>query len=127
MSFPTGSTANGSIFLPSFTAHNEPICRDCFLTPRRHVGWRHRCAALGGLAGVAGAALLVLQGSGSGPSFSSAYLPGYLAALGCAFTWSGYSLLSRRLGHVPSDVVGGFCGVTALLGLIVHMATELTV
>src|SRR5438270_359265 len=60
-------------------------------------------------------------------TFSVAYLPGYLAALGCAFTWSGYSLLSRRLGRVPSDAVGGFCGVTALLGLIVHLATELTV
>jgi drug/metabolite transporter (DMT)-like permease len=94
------------------------------LLPGERLRWWH---VLGGLAGFAGAALLVLQGTVSDPSFSSAYLPGYLAALGCAFTWSGYSLLSRRLGHVPSDAVGGFCCVTALLGLIVHLATEVTI
>ena len=34
----------------------------------------------------------------AGSGFASGYLLGYLAALGCAFTWSGYSMLSRRLG-----------------------------
>ena len=49
---------------------------------------------------------------------------GYLAALACAFTWAGYSVLSRRFGAVPSDAVGGFCGATALLGLIFHLSFE---
>ena len=30
------------------------------------------------------------------------------AALACAFTWSGYSLQSRRYGEVPTDVVTFF-------------------
>jgi drug/metabolite transporter (DMT)-like permease len=94
------------------------------LLPGEHLRWWHM---LGGLVGFAGAAVLVLQKAEGGVGFSMAYAPGYLAALGCAFTWAGYSLLSRRLGHVPSDAVGGFCGVTAILGLIVHLGVEATV
>jgi drug/metabolite transporter (DMT)-like permease len=94
------------------------------LLPGEQLRWWH---VAGGLAGFAGAALLVLQKSDGGAGFDSAYALGYLAALGCAFTWSGYSLLSRRFGSVPSDAVGGFCGVTAILGLLTHLAIEPTV
>ena len=54
------------------------------------------------------------------------FILGYLAALACAFTWSVYSVISRRFGNVPSDAVGGFCGVTAVLGLISHLLFEQT-
>ncbi len=91
------------------------------LLPGERLRWWH---VAGGLAGFAGAALLVLQKTGGSTGFERAYAPGYLAALGCAFTWSGYSLLSRRLGHVPSDAVGGFCGATAVLGLATHLLFE---
>jgi drug/metabolite transporter (DMT)-like permease len=94
------------------------------LLPGEHLRWWH---VAGGIAGFAGAALLVLQKAGGGPGFDHAHALGYLAALGCAFTWSGYSLLSRRLGNVPSDAVGGFCGATAILGLLTHLALEPTV
>ncbi len=94
------------------------------LLPGERLRWWH---VLGGLAGFAGAAVLVLQKSGDGAGFSPAYSLGYLSALGCAFTWSGYSLLNRRLGSVPSDAVGGFCGVTAILGWVVHLGIETTV
>jgi len=95
------------------------------LLPGERLHWWH---VAGGAAGFAGAALLVLHGGqGGGAGFEAAYLPGYLAALGCAFTWSGYSILSRRLGSVPSDAVGGFCGATALLGLATHLWLEPTV
>ena len=62
-----------------------------------------------------------------GLSLAGGYLLGYAAALGCAFTWSGYSILSRRLGSVPSDAVGGFCAATAVLGLLAHLLIETTV
>ena len=94
------------------------------LLPGEHLRWWH---VAGGIAGFAGAVLLVLQKAGGGPGFDGAHVLGYLAALGCAFTWSGYSLLSRRLGNVPSDAVGGFCGATAILGLLTHLALEPTV
>jgi len=97
------------------------------LLPGERLRWWH---VAGGLAGFAGAAMLVLQrgaGSGGGLSLAGGYLLGYAAALGCAFTWSGYSILSRRLGSVPSDAVGGFCAATALLGLLAHLLIETTV
>jgi drug/metabolite transporter (DMT)-like permease len=77
---------------------------------------------LGTFCGLAGATLLVTKGQGLG--FDPAFALGYLAALACAFTWSGYSLVSRRLGAVPSDAVGAFCGVTAILGLVCHLVFE---
>src|SRR5205814_5196562 len=54
------------------------------------LGWPHLA---GTLLGVAGVALLAFS---RGVSFTGAYALGYLLALGCAFTWSLYSVLSRR-------------------------------
>ncbi|MBX6321679.1 MAG: DMT family transporter [Rhodospirillaceae bacterium] len=91
------------------------------LLPGERLRWWH---VAGGLMGLAGAALLVTQGRAL--AFDPAYALGYAAALACAFTWSVYSLLSRRLGAVPTDAVGGFCGATALLGLAGHLLFETT-
>jgi drug/metabolite transporter (DMT)-like permease len=88
------------------------------LLPGERLHWTH---LLGGAIGLAGAALLVLQKAGGAVSFDAQYLIGYLAALGCAFTWSTYSVMSRRFGQAPTDLVGGFCGATALLGVIAHI------
>ncbi|ACA16523.1 protein of unknown function DUF6 transmembrane [Methylobacterium sp. 4-46] len=82
----------------------------------------HLIGALLGLAGVV--ALFLGRGS---LSFEAAALPGYLAALACAFLWSGYSVLSRRVGAVPTDAVAGFCLATAFLSLLCHLAFETTV
>lgn len=54
-------------------------------------------------------------------------LPGYLVALGCALIWSSYSVLSRFVRSVPTDAVGWFCGVTALLAWACHLLWEETV
>jgi drug/metabolite transporter (DMT)-like permease len=91
------------------------------LLPGERLRWWHLA---GGLAGLAGTALLVTRGGGM--ALRSEFLLGYLAALACAFTWSIYSVVSRRFGEVPSDVVGGFCGATALLGLAAHLLFEQT-
>lgn len=78
---------------------------------------------LGGLIGFAGAALII-QGGGSG--FDAAALPGYLLAFGCALFWSGYSVLSRRLGDIPTEAVAVFCVATAVLSAGLHLLTEET-
>jgi drug/metabolite transporter (DMT)-like permease len=52
---------------------------------------------------------------------------GYAAAFAAALTWMGYSLLSRRLGAVPTDAVGGFCGATAALAFLCHLSFEATI
>ena len=91
------------------------------LLPGERLRWWH---GAGALAGLAGAVLLVTRNGGL--SIDPRYAVGYLAALACAFTWAGYSVLSRRFGQVPSDAVGGFCGATALLGLVCHLSFETT-
>lgn len=79
---------------------------------------------LGALIAFAGAALVVV---GPGAGFSAEALPGYAAAAACALIWSGYSILSRRLGQVPTETVTVFCLATAVLSAFAHLAVETTV
>ena len=96
------------------------LLSSCF--PGERLRWFH---GAGALAGFVGAALLITNGQGF--SFNWDYRLGYLAALVCALTWSGYSVLSRRFGAVPTSAVGGFCGVTAVLAWLCHGVWETTV
>src|SRR5438270_9829603 len=61
------------------------------------LGWPHLAGALLGFAGV------VLLAVNRGLSFSGVYALGYALALGCAFAWSLYPVLSRRFGEPPTD------------------------
>ncbi len=87
----------------------------------QRLGWPH---ILGALLGFAGVALLAFA---RGISFGSGYLPGYLLALGCAFAWSLYSVLSRRFGETPTDAIAAFCAAASLLSLACHLVFETTV
>lgn len=78
---------------------------------------------LGALVAFAGAALIVLRG---GADFGGGAAAGYALALLCALTWSGYSVISRRLGAVPTASVAVFCIAAALLSLAAHLALEET-
>ncbi|SDI88220.1 DMT family transporter [Aliiruegeria lutimaris] len=78
----------------------------------------------GGALGFAGAALIIL---GDGQSFGGNAWAGYALALACAFFWSGYSVISRRLGHAPTETVAIFCLATAALSALAHFAMEQTV
>ena len=88
------------------------------LLPGERVRWFH---IAGAVAGFAGSGLLITGGHFDG--FQAVYATGYAAAFACALTWSSYSVLSRRFGQVPSDVVGLFCAATAVLSLLAHLAT----
>lgn len=92
------------------------------LLPGEKLRWFHLAGAL---AGFVGAGLLVTKGRAL--SFEAHYSLGYLSALVCALTWSTYSVLSRRFGSVPTNAVGGFCGVTAMLAVLCHLLFEPTV
>jgi drug/metabolite transporter (DMT)-like permease len=85
------------------------------------LGWPHLAGALLGFAGVA------LLAAGRGLGFSSAFALGYALALGCAFAWSLYSVLSRRFGETPTDAIASFCATAALLSLLCHWLFEATV
>jgi drug/metabolite transporter (DMT)-like permease len=91
------------------------------LLPGERLRWWH---VAGSAAGLAGAALLITRNNGL--VVDAGYVVGYLSALACALTWPAYSLLSRRYGGASSDAVGGFCGATALLGLLCHLLFEQT-
>ncbi len=79
----------------------------------------------GAVLGFTGAAL-ILSGAG-GIGFQTRYLPGYGLALLCALTWSGYSVISRRIRHTPTSSVAIFCLASAVLSLLLHLAFEQTV
>jgi drug/metabolite transporter (DMT)-like permease len=76
-------------------------------------------------AGVAFAgAALVIAGPMEAPA--GAWI-GYASALACAFIWSGYSVLSRRVGDAPTEAVTVFCAVAAALSALAHVFLESTV
>jgi len=80
---------------------------------------------IGAALGFAGAALIITGGGGAG--FDRQYLPGYGLAILCALTWSGYSVLSRRVGNAPTASVAVFCLATALLSAGLHLTLEQTI
>ena len=89
------------------------------LVPGERLTGRH---ILGGLLAFAGAAVNVLSAGAGGVS-----VPALLLAFLCALTWAGYSVISRRLGAVPTESVTVFCLATALLSTVAHLTLEQTV
>ena len=85
------------------------------------LGWTHLAGAALGFAGVA------LLAFGRGLAFADDHALGYALALGCAFTWALYSVLSRRFGDTPTDAIAGFCAASAILSLLCHLLFERTV
>lgn len=87
-------------------------------------GERLRGQHIGGaLIAFAGAAVIVL---GRESELPGSVLGQALAFL-CALTWAGYSVISRRLGEVPTESVTVFCLATAVLSGIFHLALEPTI
>ena len=92
------------------------------LLPGERLRWWH---VTGAIIGFFGAVLLVTGGKGLA-GFKSEFGLGYAMAVACALTWSCYSVANRRYASVPTDTVGGFCAVTALLSGFCHLAFETT-
>ncbi len=90
------------------------------LLPGERLRWFH---VAGAALGLVGTVLIVGRG---GLVFEARYGLGYLAALGCALTWSTYSVVSRRFRGVPSAIVAGYCVVTAVLSALAHRLFETT-
>ena len=83
--------------------------------------WSHLMGAALGFTGVS------LLAFGRGVHFEGSHALGYLLALGCAFTWSLYSVLSRRFGETATDAIAAFCAVSGVLSLVCHLMFERTV
>ncbi|PJI37486.1 EamA family transporter [Ferrovibrio sp.] len=91
------------------------------LLPGERLRWFHIAGAGCGLIGT----VILIAGKGE-IGFDWRYAAGYAAAFACAFTWSIYSVLSRRFATVPTDAVGAFCAATAVLSWIGHFMFETT-
>jgi len=90
------------------------------LLPGERLGRLH---IAGALVAFAGAGLIVMTrktGGGEGSAL------GMVLAFGCALTWASYSVLSRKLGNVPTESVTVFCLTTALLSGLAHLVLEET-
>lgn len=77
---------------------------------------------LAALLGFAGAGVVIL--GGSDPANLGGWAWGYLPALGSAFIWASYSLLTRRVPAFPTAAIGGFALVSGLLSLLCHVLLE---
>ena len=80
---------------------------------------------IGVICGLSGAVLVISRGEIG--SLLQQFGRGHVLAFACAFIRSAYSVLSRRFAAVPTDVVVGYCLVTALLSVFCHLALEETV
>ena len=89
------------------------------ILPGVRLGARHLTAAL---IGFAGAALAILGRAEGGAGTAWAW--GYLPALGSAFIWATYSLLTQRVTPFPTAAIGGFAAVSGALSLLCHAALE---
>ena len=79
---------------------------------------------IGACLGFMGAALLITGGKGLQIDASATI--GYGLALIAAFTWTSYSLFSRRLPNLPTQSVIAYCAITTLLAIIAHLTFEVT-
>lgn len=75
-----------------------------------------------GLAFAGAAAIVLAGGMGAGPGAAL----GLGLAFLCSLTWAGYSVLSRKLGDVPTEAVTVFCLLTAALSAAAHLMLETT-
>jgi len=75
--------------------------------------------------GLCGTVLVVLS-RGQGGDAGSHPVSGLAAAAGCAVVWAVYSVNNRRFRDVPTEVMGGICGLVALAGAVCHLLFETT-
>jgi drug/metabolite transporter (DMT)-like permease len=80
---------------------------------------------VGALVAFAGAGLILMNRGNA--SAGSIPILGLGLAFMCALVWTAYSVLSRRLGNVPSESVVVYCLLTAAFSVPAHLLLEETV
>lgn len=80
---------------------------------------------IGVVVGLLGAGLVITRGQGI--ALQQGFGLGHALGFACALIWASYSVLSRRFGKVSTDVVAGYCLITAALALVFHLMFETTV
>ncbi|MES2977586.1 MAG: EamA family transporter [Pseudomonadota bacterium] len=83
----------------------------------------HLVAALVGFSGAA-VAIVGAQSDALGASLTAASAWGYAAALGAAFLWASYSVLTQRVPPFSTAAIGLFGLASGVLALICHALLE---
>lgn len=85
----------------------------------------HPVHVLAALLGFTGAAVVILGGdSNAGVGHAGDNAWGYLLAIGAAFIWSSYSLLTKRVAAFPNAAIGSFALASGVLSLLCHGLLE---
>ena len=85
--------------------------------PGVRLGLMHVLAAL---LGFGGAALVILGGR----TLTGGFAWGYVPALGAAFVWASYSLMTKRVKPFPTAAIGLFGLASGVLSLACHVLME---
>lgn len=88
--------------------------------PKERFTWQHLIAGSLGFLGV----FLMLSGGEGFLGFKPDYFWGYIFALTAAIIWSLYTIANRWFQEMPIEMVGMFCGVGALVSLVIHGSYE---
>ncbi len=108
----------------SLIAYLWPLLIIVFATflPNENIKLHHM---IGIAFGIIGTVLIVTKGGSV--AFASGLKLGHILALACAFIWAAYSVASRHMSNVPTDVVAGFCFITSAVTFILHVIFEPTI
>jgi len=79
---------------------------------------------VGALVALFGCWLIIANKAEGSDGFDIENMQGYLLAFACALIWSSYSVLSRFVKQVSTDVVGWYCFFTAILAWFAHLYWE---
>ena len=107
----------------SLLAYTWPLLIVVFsaFVPGEKLRWYH---VVGVMLGVIGAFIVI--GKGQFSLLSNGLQLGHIIAIPYAIMWAGFSVLIRKYGEVPSDIVAGFCFAAAALSGVAHFMVEPT-
>ena len=107
----------------SLLAYTWPLLIVVFsaFAPGEKLRWYH---VVGVMLGVIGAFIVISKGQFS--LLSNGLQLGHIIAIPYAIMWAGFSVLIRKYGEVPSDIVAGFCLAAAALSGVAHFMVEPT-
>lgn len=90
------------------------------MLPKERFTAQHSIGAILGFLGI----FVLVHNEVSQNGFNIHYFIGYLLALLGAFLWSGYSAFSRYYKQLPTEMIGMYCGLGAVLCFFLHLKFE---
>lgn len=91
--------------------------------PNQKFSWKYLLGSFVGLFGVC----LLISGGNFSSGFHTEFVIGYLLATYGVLVWGLYSMYSCYRTEIPTDMVGVYCGIGAVITAILHVKFEATV